>query len=269
MTSKKAENSLNSILREETALADLYSFLSLLLQKPTQELYSGLGTGKVRDDLREIFLELQWDEKQTKEIVDMFTRVCSAIQRGEMVFSDIRSEYTRLFSHPKTPQVPLYEGAYLEKRAVTSKNVKRTGRELTKGQKELEIFETEPLLFINKAALDAERCYKKLGLVRLEKHNVPADSMATEMEFLHHLHLQMAVAVQEEDEKKSSKIQESYLEFKYIHLEKWMVNFFRDVYDLSTCDVYRATGLLGTRMTKWSLVESNYSKALKTKERTR
>ena len=242
----------NTII-QETAYADLYSLLMTLLQTPTQQLFAGLETGTIREDLIEIFEELDWDNPETGLILDSLSATQQNIAHSTYSFSDMRSEHTRLFAHPRKPAIALFEGVFLEKSKASGSSDVLKDMHNSSSSAKLMGMDSGSLLFINRAALDAERCYRKAGLQRVEEVNVPADCMTTEMEFMHYLHFEMASALQRDDVERLSELKDSMEEFSRIHLKKWMRGFYDALCQESMNGVYHATGLLGTLLSNVEL----------------
>jgi TorA maturation chaperone TorD len=243
-TAQEAPNA----IQEQVAYADTCRLLALFLQIPNQELFSGLGSSRVRDDMEAIFFELGWERQEFQPILEVFNRIAADIQEGKDTLSELRSEYTRLFNHPKKPVVLLYEGAFLEGEApskVSPPHVSKNKAIAPKFQKELGKLEASSLLFVNRAALDAERCYRQAGLKRAADMNVPADCMYTEMAFMDFLHTQKAKALLEDDQTRITEIDAHLAEFTHLHLKKWAKVFFRKCQDESRHKLYQATGTLG------------------------
>lgn len=246
MTPTVAAGQKSGLIQAETASADLYNLLAIFLQPPTESLFVGLGNGTIRDDTKDIFDELGWCCSSTKTVLKLLSDFHDGILDDTYSFSHLRSEYTCLFSHPKKPKIALYEGAFLEAQKKDTTHTQQREKAMLQGQRELDFIETETMLFINKAALDAERCYKKRGLKRSKNLNIPADCMSTEMEFMSLLHLQKAAAFQDNNNQLLQELEDSLVEFRRIHLKKWMHAFYKSLNEESSSAVYRAVGLMGT-----------------------
>jgi TorA maturation chaperone TorD len=154
-------------------------------------------------------------------------------------FSEVRSEYTRLFDHPDMPAVQRCEGLFrfFEKHP---------------GQRS---YEGAPRRFINPAALDAERCYKKAGFKRSAALNEPADTISTELEFMHKLYEGKIEALVAGDGDAEAFADECIEEFVRIHGRKWWLAFFEAVTRESRIGFYRAVGLFGAAFMRAQLKE--------------
>jgi TorA maturation chaperone TorD len=211
----------------------MYLLLGTLLQFPTQEVSARLADGSLIDSATELseVLEPNRREQEPGHIVSRL--------RIPVTLSDLRSEYTRLFDHPEMPAVQRFEGLFrfFEKHP---------------GQRD---YRDAPRRFVNPAALDAERCYKKAGFVRSPELNEPADSMPTELEFMSRLYEGKLDALQAGDDEQAVFADECIEEFSRIHLHKWAIPFFEAVARESRIDFYRAVGLLGAAFMKTMLHE--------------
>ncbi|AFM00389.1 MULTISPECIES: molecular chaperone [Desulfitobacterium] len=211
----------------QTAIAasDLYQLLAMWLQLPTREIAAGLLNGSLAEDVLAIFDELGFPAHLQKGLKSVFSQIQEESKSQEELFSDLRKEYTRLFTHPKQPQIHIYESLFLFN---------------PEGD------EARPSLFISPAALDAERCYKKAGVARAKEVNEPGDHMATEMEFMMFLYLQKAKALQEGDRTEVERRGKEIQEFYEIHLQKWAKEFFARCSTLSEHPFFKTVGEIGS-----------------------
>lgn len=219
-----------SIVRE-AAIADGYRLLAMLLQFPTDEVVSGLSDGSIALDIEAIAEEAGMEVSTRTALVERFTRMTSDPVSSKELFDDIRRERTRLFDHPDHPVIRLYEGVFLDEER------KRAGRASTGAR-----------LFINPAALDAERCYRQAGIKRSSDINIPADCITTELEFLAHLHRARAEALADGDERRACEARGQLEEFGRIHMAKWFLRFFERCEQESRHALYNAVGTLGTAL---------------------
>ena len=213
-------------VEQNVACADAYNLLSLLLQFPTLELAEGLSLGGVQTDMRAIGSELGLDQHRVETIAADLDALCLGADKEELR-ENMRREYTRLFNHPDHPQVPLYEGVFI---AEYGKGL------LSKAER--------PRMFVNAAALDAERCYKTLGLRPDGDAQMPGDCMSTELLYLGILHEGCAKCLLEGDRAALEGYQDKVSEFAQAHGSKWFHDFF------SACvresgDVYGRVGAFG------------------------
>ena len=161
----------NSKIIRETALADYYAMLAVLSQFPTEDLYSGLIDGSLRQDFLSIAAELSLETKSLTEPLSELASLKEDLETGASSMMKLRREYSRLFNNPDHPVIYLYEGVFIDE------ELRRAGKP-----------DTGARLFVNPAALDAERCYRQAGLKRSAKINIPADSVSTELEFMAYLY---------------------------------------------------------------------------------
>jgi|GEM_PF-883719 len=222
--------------------ADMYAVLALLVQFPTPELAQGLAGGALQADVAAIAGELGIDAQAVRDLVDAFDAACKgdagASFAGEVadagsLYEAMRRERTRLFDHPDQPAVRIYEAQFLYELARERGEEHKTG-----------MLADMPQMFVNNAALDAERCYRAAGLVRDIQVNVPGDCMFTELEFMAHLHTCKARALNEGDAQAAAQVEAQIQEFARIHVARWFPAFF-DALTLQAHGPYRLTGVLG------------------------
>lgn len=211
-----------------TAEADLCLLLALLLQFPEEKTVAGLADGAVSRDVAAIAGELDADGASIDDVLAPLGRLEADLSSGATSIVEARREYTRLFNHPDGPAVPLFEGVFID-----------TER-LREGEPSV-----RPRLFVNPAALDAERCYRQAGLKRASDINIPADCISTELEFLAHLHALEAQAMACGDKEKAARAVAWLEEFRRLHVSKWFRRFFERCAEESAYDLYRAVGALG------------------------
>jgi TorA maturation chaperone TorD len=219
------ENTMERDIQEAIAASDMYQLLSMSLHLPTQEIAAGLLDGSLAEDVLAILGELDFSLETIEKFRTNFLEIQNNKQTQEELLSKMRQEYTRLFSHPKEPEVAIYETLF---------------------RYDPENDEGKPSLFISPAALDAERCYKKAGLVMSKELNEPGDHMATEMEFMMYLYLQKAKALQENKSDELSRREAEIKEFTDLHLRKWAKEFFDLCSTESSSEVYRVFGQIGS-----------------------
>jgi TorA maturation chaperone TorD len=239
------------------ARADLFQLLALFFHLPSPELTRALIDGSVAADVGQILGELDFCEHSPEHSSERESvlQLATAFEVGdlaeEQLLRQLRAEYTRLFTHPERPVIGIYESLFL---------YELQGR---KGER--------PVLFINAAALDAERLYREAGLARSTAFNESGDHVATQLEFAGFLlrqraHLIMAGAAKAEraagsegpeqetqntkDMQDAQNVQDmqhnSALceEFWARHLSKWLLPFGERIIAEAEHPVYRAVGEL-------------------------
>lgn len=216
----------NGIIRQ-TALSDWYSLLSLLLQRPTKELICSLLQTSPGDDLERIADELGATSSEVKCICMEFDNLSQYLSADEDALGNARREHTRLFRHPKKPAVWPYEGVFADE------------ERLTRGMKS-----TESRLFVNPAAMDAERCYASMGF-KLTSNITPADDIIIELDYVGRLHRKFAEALIKEDHEEQNRVQSALTHFKATHLSNWVPCFFSQCKELSRHPLYRVVGETG------------------------
>jgi TorA maturation chaperone TorD len=218
---REQENKLQSAL----AASDMFQLLALSVHLPQKELAGGLIDGSIAEDVMALFRELGFDPQETRQVEDMLEAIGKAGESHEILVSELRQEYTRLFSHPKKPAIPIYEALF------RYDNEKQD--------------DVRPLLFVSPAALDAERCYRKAGLKMSKEMNESGDHMGTELEFMMYLYLQKAKAIQENDEQELAKREAEIEEFNRLHLLRWAGDFFEQCKAASQDKFYHTIGEIG------------------------
>lgn len=211
---------------QNAACADAYNLLSLLLQFPTLELAEGLSLGDVQSDMRAIGSELGLVQGRAEVIAASLDAICLGMDKKDLR-ERMRREYTRLFNHPDHPKVHLYEGMF----------VAEYGRDsLSKAER--------PRMFVNAAALDAERCYKTMGLRPGGDAQMPGDCMSTELLYLGILHEECAKCLLDENETVLEDCRDKVMEFAKTHGQKWFHDFF-DACLCESCDIYDQVAAFG------------------------
>lgn len=220
------ENEQEQAIQNALAASDMYQLLAMLLHLPTEEIVLGLLDGSLGADISAIFQELDFPRDEIEKIRTKLIALQGNLNLKSELLTEMRQEYTRLFTHPQKPLVGIYETMFLFKPD--------------------EEGEERPSLFISPAALDAERCYKKAGLIMSKELNEPGDHMATEMEFMMYLYLQKAKALQENNSAGLTRREEEIKEFADLHLRKWAKEFFALCSTESKSEVYRVLGQIGS-----------------------
>lgn len=215
-------------LRQSVATSDMYQLLSLFCRLPTEELVKGLSDGSLANDVLAILGELDVEAIQIKNIKDRLVSIENNVQDKNDLLSELRQEYTRLFSHPKRPVIDIYETMFL--------------------YRSHEDTQEKPSLFISPAALDAERCYKNAGLKM--QGTEPGDHLSIEMEFMAYLHLEKAKALRDGNAECFARRQAEIQEFRELHLQRWAADFFETCTSLAQNDTYRLLGLVGSNSLK-------------------
>jgi TorA maturation chaperone TorD len=211
-------------MQNAIARSDMFQILSILLHIPNLEVVEGLANGSIVEDLLNIISELGFSAGDIEKLsTDLLWAQNNKLTEKELL-SEMRREYTRIFIHPTEPQIPIYETLF----RYDPQTMKET-----------------PSLYISPAALDAEHCYKKAGLVMSKKTNEPSDHMAIEMEFMTYLYLQKALALKNNLEEEISAREVQIAEFEERHLKKWAKDFFTKL-ALENNNFYKAIGGIGS-----------------------
>ncbi|MGE4273332.1 MAG: molecular chaperone [Desulfitobacterium sp.] len=223
------ENTIEQKIQKAISTSDMHQILAIALQLPTQELVKGVLNGSLADDILSIYQELDLPNETIENLVTKFAELKNSKITKEELLTELRQEYTRLFTHPKKSEIEIYETLF--------RYVPEEG-------------EGKPSLFISPAALDAERCYKKAGLVKSKDVNEPGDHMATEMEFMMFLYLEMAKALQGDNKEEVARREAEIKEFNELHLQRWAKFFFEKMATVSHSAFYRIIGEIGSERYK-------------------
>ncbi len=226
-------------LQKLTATADFYSIMSVMLDYLTlPEVYEGIKSGTLQGDVRAIVDEMKLTDSRIDTALEMLDTVREQIASGVFQYTHLRQEYTRLFNDPKNPAIGFYEGTFINRK------YEEAGKPSPDNSS----------LFINQAALDADRQYQRAGVTRdIAKANIPGDCMLTEMAFMQHLFQLKAQAVLDSAAERSEKADAWLYEFKRLHLKVWMHDFFEKCYQVSTREYFLAVGLLGQALAEETL----------------
>ncbi|MCM1566625.1 MAG: molecular chaperone TorD family protein [Dehalobacter sp. 4CP] len=235
MVNTQEVNTQEQEIRRSLAASDMYQLLSMFFRLPTVEMATALLNGSLAEDVIAIYCELNFSIEEIQHIKTKFTTFQNDEKTKEELLTEIRQEYTRLFTNPKKPAMDIYETLFCFN---PEKN------------------EGSPSLFISPAALDAERCYKKAGLMMTKEVNEPGDHMSTEMEFMMYLYLEKARALQENNQEKLDRREAEIQEFSEVHLKKWAKQFFNHCITLSNSEVYRTLGEIGSAFMREMLVKN-------------
>jgi TorA maturation chaperone TorD len=212
-------------IEKAIGLSDLCKLLSLLLFLPTPEVTKDVFNGLLRNDVVAILRELPFEAGVRKNCQAAFEHIGAETSVAEEQLSELRKEYTRLFSHPVAPVIALFESLYRYDPAVDGAD--------------------KPMYFINPIAMDTERRCRAAGLKLAEGTNIPGDHMGLELDLVAHLFLMKARALIGEEPDAVIRSDEQLESFALDHLSKWAVSFFSDVSALSKHALYSAIGLLG------------------------
>ncbi len=218
------QNSKGQDIQKAITTSDMFQILSLLLHIPTPEIIAGLLDGSLPEDILTILGELNFSVEVIEKFKTDFLLIQNSNMTKEELLLEMRREYTRLFSHPQEPEIAIYETMF--------RYNPETGEE-------------RPSLYISPTALDAERCYKKAGLIMSKELNEPSDHIATEMEFMTYLYTRKAIALKNHLEEELAAREAQIIEFKETHLKKWAKAFFETLASINNSDYYKIVGEIG------------------------
>ncbi|MEA5020777.1 MAG: molecular chaperone TorD family protein [Gordonibacter sp.] len=191
------------LLAKTLSEADMYRLLSICLLPPTLELAQGIEEGSLEADVHALFDDLR--NIETAESSNNLPALCMPNKNSEIIFYELRKDYTHLFTHPTKPQLSLYEMQFCDV---------------------LNGAENPSTLFLNEAALHAEQCYRKAGMtLNASGSREPADHIAIELEFMSYLFVQIASSIQNKNEDCRLTYETVLTEFSS-HLSRWSSAFF-------------------------------------------
>ncbi|WP_019240572.1 MULTISPECIES: TorD/DmsD family molecular chaperone [Bacillus] len=201
--------------------SDFYQLLSTSLQLPSANFAEALLDDRYKDDILSIFCEFSISREKISEVEKAFVQLKNSVKDVHHLLKEMRIEHTRLFYHPKSPALNIYETTFLKS--------EKEGSE-------------KPMLFVSQEASHVEKSYKEAGLI--VKMKEPADHIVTEMEFMMNLYGRKAIALQHDDKEGLEKIQKYIKRFEEMHLGKWGYEFFVELETKSTILSYQLIGKL-------------------------
>ncbi|MDR3053337.1 MAG: molecular chaperone TorD family protein [Coriobacteriales bacterium] len=203
--------------------------MALFLHLPTLEFARGILDGSIAQDVYHILEELGIEQPGLGDVANAFAALQGDAAQADTLLSELRRDFTQLFSHPLRPSVSIYETLLL-----ADPDAPRSKR---------------PLLFTSPAALDAARCYKKAGLAPAATVNEPEDHFATQFEFMSYLYRRQ-LSLLGGDAQALEQNSESLREFSLLHLHKWVEPFFVAVARKAQSPSYQAFAHLGSHCAK-------------------
>jgi TorA maturation chaperone TorD len=221
---------LDQSIKQYYAIADFCNLLAVLLRLPKEETIAMLVDGNVASQISEMSVDAGFNESQKEQILTSLGSIREQIKRDGIELSALRHAYTTIFTHPEMPLIFPYESQFLYWEANPNGS-----------------YDLAPRVFVSDAALDAERCYKKAGLTRSPDVNVPADHIATEIEFMGKLYSHKAELLErvELSTEECDRVDELIDEFSRIHFEKWGIRFFEKCAQTDVYPLYKTVGTLG------------------------
>jgi TorA maturation chaperone TorD len=213
--------------RKFQVISDFYRFFSSLLQLPTNALISSLHDSSFEKGFRQMVDEMGFRSNKV-EVSEALYCLKSLGQKNETNLQVLRHAYTTLFTHPDKPLIFIYESQFLFWEAHPDAGL-----------------DEAPRLFVNPAALDAERCYKKAGLSRSVDFNESADHMSIELEFMARLYAYRVELFEKGDTEELIRVDDLIAEFNSLHFKKWGIAFFQKCAQTSVHPFYQALGSIG------------------------
>ena len=202
--------------------ADFFRLMSMFYLNPSEELAQGIIDKSIVSDLCAIFEEVGLDPHQVSQ--EDLGEICAQNLSVNTLRTQLRQDYTTLFTHPKNPLISLYE---MQFRDLRDKN------------------DMPSTLFLNEAALHAEQCYREAGLTLSDAHSrEPGDHIAIELEFMAYLHTQRATAYNEQDSAAQERWGQALVTFTP-HITNWGLDFFAACEHSGCGTVYPWLGKIG------------------------
>ncbi|MEG2628838.1 MAG: molecular chaperone TorD family protein [Raoultibacter sp.] len=222
MNSASTKQAENADFSYSLGCADFFRLTALFFLNPTTELAQGLLDKSIAGDMLNIFEDAGIDPH--KAAVERLDEIPGQNCTADNLRSKLRLDYTTLFTHPKKPLISPYEMQF---------------RDL---QEHRDIPST---LFLNKAALHAEQCYRESGLVLSDANSrEPGDHIAIELEFMAYLYTQLATALHAGDCAAQDRWEKAISDF-IPHLESWGIDFFTACENSKQGTVYPWVGTVG------------------------
>lgn len=207
---------------ELAAYEEAFSLLAACLMFPTVELHTAMTDGSLLEtfaDLNQAISGTRGDSSEANNTA--FTKQMT----DDLTYEMLRKEYTRLFTHPNEPQIPIYEALFLAKEA---------------GKEE------KPLLVVNRTAEELEKLYGQMNCKPNRNEIISADHISAELAFLAQIMHDLA----EEDKSKESVASTRAMLGEYCakHITLWMPSFFSQLAKRANLPEYVAIGLFGKRI---------------------
>lgn len=199
-----------------------YRLLSVVLALPDQYVVNALVDGSLVSDIDEAARKVGLASSSNEGVAYEKALNDLVASASPAMLSDLRREYTRLFSGPSAV-LPVWETLFVHRR---------------QGQ------ENEELLLIrSREAVDARRCYEGAGLEVIDGES--PDHLRIECAFAAYL---CEEVVRASDDEGRLEWADRYERFASTHLDRWMREFFECVSCEARIPYYHMVGLIGARM---------------------
>lgn len=208
------------------AQAEAASLLASWTQLPTATLQASAADGSLLEGVEALAEAAGFFSGEEGNDGEWVAALSAVQSQGPSTLDDLRKDYTRLFSHPKQPLIPIYESQY------------RFARE---GKTD------RPLLAVNRTADALDGLYRQWGYRVDRAHAISADHMAVELTFLAHLWDGLQSAW-EQDEASDGAVREALESYLDEHMAPWGAAFFEAVAKEATTPEYRLLGQFGGRL---------------------
>lgn len=196
------------------ALSDFYQLISLSMALPTNDLGNALKDGSYRRDGISILKDLSCERQVINQLENDFYALEKELVSIDSLLSTMGKEYTRLFNHPDSPKIGIYETMYSD---------------TIDGA----------ILFVSPEALDVDRCYQEAGIQLVNKSHEPPDHLCIELEFMMYLYRKKGMALHQKDYEELTKTQQQIKFFEKEHIGNWVPKFFELVETETELRIYQ------------------------------
>ena len=211
-------------LDQAMALSDMYALLAVAYRFPTLELAEGLCDGSYRKDCMTTCETLGIAlGNQTLGALDAY--LSKRIDKPQVLFEEMRKDYTRLYIAPHDTAIPIYESLYRSRKRGDSEEI---------------------LLFVNDCTMHVAQLYRKAGVHMVKDVGEPEDHLSVEFEFMRYLYLCVARSLRNESSEEYARYFEMLREFEDVHLSQWVEDFMQESKEAASAPVYRTICDLGS-----------------------
>lgn len=202
----------------KSAYAEALALLATCLRVPNPVLYEAVSDGSLFEAFADIMGVLAEDGP-----ADAFAAQAreQADRPSPSSYDELRTDYTRLFTHPVSPRVPIYESQFARRE---------------------EAGEKKPLLVVNRTAEAVDALYRAKGFAPDRKEVVSGDHLSAELAFLS---LLLNEELEEDGSHGEGEGAVSAQVFFAEHLKPWAASFFEEVHQQAETPEYQMIGQFG------------------------
>lgn len=198
--------------------ADSCELFSAAFSFPDQAIASALSQGAFQDDVESCLLDAGVEGARIRESA-AWRRLSSLEGCGEApLLKRMRRAYSFVYLAPGSPEVFLYESAFLHRAA---------NRPST------------PSMFRSSTTLDVERSMREAGVAAVDGRRFPCDSAERELAFLAYLAGSQAACLREGDMPGAKRWEGRFRAFAREHACRWLPSFFEETRACESADMYR------------------------------